>query len=136
MKYFNVNGRVHAYEADGSQDAYIPEGALAITEQQALDMTAPPPPTPEELFQFATDKAQQRLDDFAKSRGYDGILSLCTYAADPDPVYAAEGLKGVTARSITWAAMRAIKAEVLAGQRPLPTEWASVEAELPPLTWD
>ncbi|MCK9515662.1 MAG: DUF4376 domain-containing protein [Ottowia sp.] len=41
MKYFLVNGAVHAYESDGSQDAWIPEGAESITEQQAMDALRP-----------------------------------------------------------------------------------------------
>lgn len=43
MKHFLVDGRVHAYEADGSQDAYIPEGAQPITQQQADDLANPVP---------------------------------------------------------------------------------------------
>lgn len=88
-----------------------------------------------ELFAAASEATQQRLDAFARARGYDGILSLCTYASDPDPVYAAEGQTGIVARSNTWAALRVIRDAVLAGQRPKPTTWAEVEAELPALSW-
>ena len=88
-----------------------------------------------ELFAAASEATQQRLDAFARVRGYDGILSLCTYATDPDPVYSAEGQAGVVARSATWAALRAIRDAVLAGQRPMPGTWAEVEAELPALVW-
>jgi len=40
MKYFkNQNDDVFAYESDGSQDDFIPESFIAITEQEANDIT-------------------------------------------------------------------------------------------------
>jgi hypothetical protein len=44
MKYYkNLNNQVFAYEADGSQDSIIPSEFIAITEQEMLVLTAPPP---------------------------------------------------------------------------------------------
>jgi hypothetical protein len=37
------------------------------------------------------DAIQMRLDTFARSRGYDGILSACTYAASSVEHFAREG---------------------------------------------
>ena len=37
-------------------------------------------PSPEEIQAEIVAAAQQRLDDFARTRNYDGILSACTYA--------------------------------------------------------
>lgn len=79
--------------------------------------------------------AQQRLDNFAKTRNYDGILSLCTYATDTNPRFAAEGQCGVQSRSATWAALYTILAEVTAGTRPVPTGYADIEPDLPELVW-
>lgn len=53
MKYFLIGGNVHAYESDGSQDAFIPEGAQPITEADAIEITNPTPPTP---TQFELDQ--------------------------------------------------------------------------------
>lgn len=78
---------------------------------------------------------QQRLDDFAKMRNYDGIMSLCTYATDPNPRFALEGQRGVDLRSATWAALYALMAGVEAGSVPVPTTYAEVEAVLPSLSW-
>lgn len=54
MKYFkNQNNDVFAYEDDGSQDAFIPESFVAITEQEADDIraaNAPPVPVPNLSF--------------------------------------------------------------------------------------
>ena len=78
---------------------------------------------------------QQRLDDFARSRGYDGVLSACTYATSPTPRFAAEGQYCVAQRDATWAKLYEILAEVEAGARPVPTSFADIEPHLPALAW-
>ena len=57
MKYFkNENNQVYAFAADGSQDAFIAEGLVAITEADA-DAIRFPPPTAEQLAaQAKTEK--------------------------------------------------------------------------------
>ena len=87
------------------------------------------------LQQSIVDATQQRLDDFARTRNYDGILSLCTYATSTVPKFQAEGQCGVTARDATWAALYQILAEVEAGTRPVPSGYADIEPELPVLEW-
>lgn len=78
---------------------------------------------------------QQRLDDFAKTRGYDGILSACTYATSTVPKFAADGQAAVNARDTTWATLYTVLAEVQAGTRPMPTGFADIEPLLPVLVW-
>ena len=86
-------------------------------------------------MQSIVDATQKRLDDFAHTRNYDGILSLCTYATSAVPKFKREGLYGVEARDATWAALYTILAEVEAGTRPPPSGFADVEANLPALAW-
>lgn len=86
-------------------------------------------------FNQIVAQAQARLDAFARTRNYDGILSLCTYATSPTAKFAAEGQYGVEARDATWAALYAMLAEVQAGTRPMPSGFADVEPELPELAW-
>lgn len=81
------------------------------------------------------DATQQRLDDFARTRNYDGILSLCTYATSAVPKFAAEGQYAVQARDATWAALYAFMADVQVGTQPVPTGFEDVEPLLPPLAW-
>lgn len=78
---------------------------------------------------------QARLDAFARTRNYDGILSACTYASSAVPKFAAEGQYAVAARDTTWAALYAFMAEVQAGAQPMPSGFADVEALLPALAW-
>lgn len=95
----------------------------------------PPTPTPEQIIASLTAQIQKRLDDFAKTRNYDGILSACTYATSTVPKFAAEGQYCVQARDATWAAGYALMDEVLAGTRPVPTSISDIESELPELVW-
>jgi len=122
----------------------IPEGKRARFVDGVFvleDIPAPPqapaaaPPTPQQIQASITAEVQARLDAFARQREYDGIISLCSYAGDPDATLKAEGTLGMTKRSQTWAKMKQIRAAVLAGTRPMPTSIADIEAELPALNW-
>lgn len=91
-------------------------------------------PRKQKIKQFA-DEAQARLDQWAQSRGYDGILSACTYATSQVPRFQAEGQRCVDLRDQTWARLYEILAEVEAGTRPVPLSLAEIEADLPMLAW-
>lgn len=80
-------------------------------------------------------QTQARLDTFAQTRNYDNILSACTYATSPTVKFSTEGQYCVTARDATWAKLLGILSEVEAGTRPVPTGYAEIEPELPPLVW-
>ena len=92
-------------------------------------------PREQHIKRFA-DEAQARLDTFAKSRGYDGILSACTYATSQVPRFRAEGQRCVALRDQTWARLYEILAEAEAGTRPVPMSLAEIEGDLPMLTWE
>jgi hypothetical protein len=96
----------------------------------------PPTPTTEQVQARFTTLIQVRLDAFARTRGYDSMSSLCTYATDPDPRFGPEGQRGVLLRGQTWTAAYVILGEVLAGQRPTPQSLADFEGDLPALTWE
>ena len=89
----------------------------------------------ERLMQSIVDATQQRLDDFARTRNYDSMLSLCTYATSSNVKFQAEGLYGVDLRDATWAKCYHILTEVQLQLRPMPTGYADIEAELPVLAW-
>lgn len=87
------------------------------------------------LEQAIVDATQNRLDDFARTRNYDGILSACTYAASTVAKFAAEGQYCVNARDSTWSALYTVLAEVQAGTRAMPAGYADIEPSLPALEW-
>lgn len=82
-----------------------------------------------------TAAIQQRLDDFARQRNYDSILSACTYATSTVVKLKAEGQACVNLRDATWAAAYDILAQVQGGIRQMPNSIADIEADLPVLEW-
>lgn len=121
---------------DGYYEVDIPAGAPVP--EWAKDMTPcavqPVVPTEAETVAIYTAKVQARLDDFAKTRNYDSMLSACTYATSTVPRFAQEAAYCVDMRDATWSTCYGIVAAVKAGNRPMPT-WAQIESELPALSW-
>ena len=109
----------------------LPGGALLVK-------PAAPEPTPEEqqaaMQKAFTDAIQARLDAFAQTRGYDSIMSVCSYFGSANPRFKGEADAAILLRDATWAACYEILDAVLAGKRPAPTLEA-LFAELPPLEW-
>lgn len=87
------------------------------------------------LVADVTNQTQQRLDLFAQTRGYDGILSACTYVTSAVSKFQVEGQYCVESRDATWAKLYEIMAEVEAGTRPMPSGYADIEGDLPALVW-
>lgn len=94
----------------------------------------PDPLPPPDIAGIVVAMVQSKLDEFARSRGYDDVLSACTYAASAVPKFKAEGAYAVQARDAHWGTCYQILADVQAGRRALPTV-QQVLAELPPLVW-
>lgn len=89
----------------------------------------------EEFKASVVYKVQERLDEFARTRNYDNILSAATYATSKVAKFAAEGQYAVEARDSTWAVLYQLMAEVEAGTRTSPTSYEEIESELPALAW-
>lgn len=93
-----------------------------------------PVETPEQVQQRMVASVQRHLDATAKTRGYDGILSLASYAASTNQHFAAEGQAGVAWRDAVWGYCYGVLAAVQAGTRTIPTEDELI-AELPVMVW-
>ena len=122
---------------DNSNTNY--DGVLGVFSKADFDQmyadelsARPVPPTLQERVVAAV---QERLDDFAKTRNYDGILSACTYATSAVTKFQSEGQYCVTARDQSWALLYTLLAEVQAGTRPMPGSVAEVMALLPVMEW-
>lgn len=130
-----------ALDAVGVRSAHLEEAAAALAAaaaQAAYDAAqaayAAAHPTRAEVQAAIVTATQKRLDTFAQTRNYDGILSACTYAASGVAKFAAEGQYCVGARDESWAALYQIMADVQSNERPMPT-LDEVLAELPELEW-
>ena len=125
-----------AYVCDGCVLPFDVVGLGVISEYDSATDTRPL--TPEQgqvLYTSIVAQTQQRLDDFAKTRSYDGILSACSYSGSPTVKFDTEGQYCVTQRDATWTTLISMFDEVQAGTRPAPTSYADVEPYLPPLVW-
>ena len=113
-----LNGTMSVPMADGNREyelikLWIAEGNTPepeFTEEELIEQTK----------QMALTAVQNMLDNAAKAKGYDSILSACSYAAYPNP-FQAEGQEFVAWRGAVWAKCYEILAEVEAGTRPAPT---------------
>jgi len=98
------------------------------------------PPAPESIIDIEVvkkamvDAVQFLLDETAKTRNYDNILSLCTYANSTIQKFKNEGQAGVNWRDACWATCYQIMYDVQTGQRQLPSV-EQVLSELPQIIW-
>lgn len=127
-----ANSQMDLLAADLGADA--PQYQV-LMDEVAATYVPPPPPAPEQIMAEIVAATQSRLDTFARTRNYDGILSACTYATSSVPKFAAEGQYCVDARDATWATLYQIMAEVQAGTRPMPAGYDDVAGDLPVLAW-
>lgn len=133
-----INGKWYTkYIAGPVFTDYIDQDGVLHTaaEQQAAYIAQKTVEKNQALQESVVEQTQARLDDFARTRNYGGILSLCTYATSTVQKFQAEGQYGVEARDETWAKLYEMLAEVEAGTRPIPSGYAEIESELPQLAW-
>lgn len=104
----------------------------------------------EELKANIVFNTQKRLDVFAATRGYSGTDSLSKYQNLTDEQIASlptEDLRSQVSKfrtecqylalmtAVTWATLYSIMDKVLTGNRAMPSGYADVEPDLPPLEW-
>lgn len=77
---------------------------------------------------------QGHMDAVAGTRGYDSIMSACTYATSSVAQFAAEGQAAVYWRDSVWSYCYGVLGAVQAGTRAVPTI-PDLLAELPAMSW-
>ena len=89
------------------------------------------PQTTEQIVEGFKSAIQNTLDEAARAKGYDDIISACSYAGYPN-VFQAEAIAFGQWRATVWAYGYGELDKVIAGTRPVPTI-AEILAELPSL---
>lgn len=99
---------------------------------RAAELDAPTPaPTTEQIIEGFKAAIQSALDEAARAKGYDDIVSACSYAGYEN-VFQAEAIAFGQWRANVWAYGYAELDKVMAGTRPVPTI-PEILAELPAL---
>ena len=119
------------YSIESSDFEYLlPTDCVLITAKEA-NIIANPPKTREQEITVFTTSIQAHLDDTAKAKGYDDILSACSYASAPNP-FQDEAVKLVGWRGNVWEYCYNELAKVESGVRSMP-ELDTFIKELPVL---
>ena len=123
----------------------IPDGFYAIMMSgwkliEGNKPVYPPIPTrSENLWKFEGELnkiAQTRLDDFAKTKGYQNIAVACTYAASSIEEFKKDAEDCVRLRDETWSAVFKIIKDLRDDETSIiPTHYEKFEAMLPSLDW-
>ena len=132
IKPIDVVAYAWFHEEDTDEDYQFINSVWVL--QPKAEPIPDPTPDPETLQHQVVDAVQNVLDTTARTRNYDGILSLCSYAVSTHPVFGPEGLAGVAWRDEVWSACYQILADVQNEVRSIPTV-AEVLAEIPAMVW-
>ena len=141
MKLIVSNNRVIATLKDGYEGPqewiFAPSDfdesrAFEYTVDDAGNFSLPALPTILEVLEQAV---QKRLDDFAKTKGYENINSATTYISSSVTKYKNEGTHASTVRDSTWNALYQIIDDMNDGKRNQIKEFSEIVSELPTLTW-
>jgi len=104
--------------------AYVEEFNIPVIYEQG--------PTREEIINALSENVQYRLDQFAKQKGYDGIISLISYINSSNSNYVNDAQKGIEARDQTWGKFYSVIQDLVETS----LVWENIEKELPILIWD
>ncbi len=114
----DITSEQHAALLEGQSQGKI----ISADENGYPILIDPPPPTTEKIVAGFVTAIQKHLDDFAKTRGYDGIMSACTYATSTVAKFKTEGQYCVQVRDATWSMAYDLLDQVQTGEIDVPTE--------------
>lgn len=120
------------YKIWTADETFLPDTALTAEQIEAdfFNLFVDAPGIQEAL----TKAVQEYMDTTVQTRGYDNINSACSYSTSTDAVFLAEAQACVVWRDKVWRYCYNALAQVLAGQRDIPTADQLI-SELPELDW-
>jgi hypothetical protein len=127
-QYYSSQRGAHVSSSDSAYQAFLAQGNTPtpwpVNESGVQTLAA----LMDVLRPYKLDpssRIQTRLDDFARTRGYDDIATVCSYKDSTNAAWAAEAARAITLRDTTWAVFIQHENE----------DWPSIEAALPALSW-
>ena len=112
-------------------ESYLADYPDRVGDVAVFDPPVPHVPTQDELVKAFKDAIQARLDGAAEAKGYDNIVSACSYAGYEN-LFQAEAVAFGKWRASVWAYGYAELDQVLRGKRSMPTV-EQIVSELPVL---
>ena len=118
--------------------------ALAKEKNVNKSLTAPDAPVLfEDLDTVAIDRikelamahVQKKLDEFAALKGYDNIVSACSYVGSKVSAHKADAEKCVDVRDDAWVAVNAYFNSIATGELAVPASSDDIDAILPAMNW-
>lgn len=116
-------------------DWLVANHGIDIEGHVVIDRTAITPSIYTAFEEIIKIHVQKMMDDFAMTRGYDNMFSLCDYRDSEVEKYRVEGLNGFYLRNQTWLLLTTYFEEVKNAQRNIPVNWDEVAAILPTYQW-
>lgn len=113
---------IRQYGMEG-YEAFVSDSNTTLNDDGSITFVPPElvRETAEQIQARYTQAAQKALDAFAQTRGYDGILSACSYYMSTDSQFEAEADYCMKLRDATWRKAYEILDKVKAGEMPVPT---------------
>lgn len=87
------------------------------------------------IKELAVVWVQEKLDAFARTRGYDSLLSVASYVGSSVLQFSTEGQVAIQLRDQVWSALYTYFDDVLVDLQPFPRTVSEIEASLPPFVW-
>lgn len=78
---------------------------------------------------------EDKMTAFVSEKGYDSMLSACSYATSTNPAYAAEGARCVAIRDEQWAFLYSVFDRIDAGEIEMPEDHEAFLSLFPAMTW-
>ena len=106
-----------------------------LVEQETGIMQEPPKLDINMVIDGINRVTQRKLDLFARTRGYDSILSATSYANSKVEQFRTDALRAIELRDETWQKLYEITEKIRSGEREVPRTYDEIESELPVLEW-
>ena len=119
MKYYTYNGEVLGFELDGSQDSFIPQGAVLMTDAEVELFKNPPLTTEQHIAEFKS-MYLAHVDAKLKELDYDSLATVKLWA--DDATFGAEATRILVWYKAIIAMNYKLLNDVGAGTIPMPTE--------------